>query len=32
MMQVSAQSRDISAPRRVDRLVGRHRETGYPHP
>lgn len=32
MAEMSAQCGDISAARRVDRLVGCHRQTGYPHP
>ena len=32
MPQASEQLGRIAAPRRVDRLVRRHRETGYPHP
>ena len=32
MPQVSVQRSEISAARRVHGLVGRHGETGYPHP
>jgi hypothetical protein len=32
MTQVSVQTRNVSAARRVHGLVGRHGETGYPHP
>jgi hypothetical protein len=32
MTEMSAQRRGIPAARRVNRLVGCHRQAGYPHP